>query len=76
MDAEEGTGQWNKSSCRRDIIRQIKDYTLGYNCREPVGEVIVYMVAKDAAGSLRHRETLTLNVPNPRGQVRRNVTLG
>lgn len=23
-----------------DIICQIKDYTLGYNCREPVGEVI------------------------------------
>ena len=49
-----------------DIIRQIKDYTLGYKLPGAGGGGYLYMVAKDPQAALRIRETLTLNVPNPR----------
>ena len=68
MDAEEGTGQWNKSSCRRGHHPSDKDYTLGYKLPGAGGEVSLYMVAKDPQAALRIRETLTLNVPNPRAR--------
>ena len=51
-----------------DIIRQIKDYTLGYKLPGAGGGGYLYMVAKDPQAALRIRETLTLNVPNPRAR--------
>ena len=51
-----------------DIIRQIKDYTLGYKLPGAGGGGYLYMVAKDPQVALRIRETLTLNVPNPRAR--------
>lgn len=51
-----------------DIIRQIKDYTLGYKLPGAGGGGYLYMVAKDSQAALRIRETLTLNVPNPRAR--------
>lgn len=51
-----------------DIIRQIKDYTLGYKLPGAGGGGYLYMVARDPQAALRIRETLTLNVPNPRAR--------
>ena len=51
-----------------DIICQIKDYTLGYKLPGAGGGGYLYMVAKDSQAALRIRETLTLNVPNPRAR--------
>ena len=51
-----------------DIICQIKDYTLGYKLPGAGGGGYLYMVAKDPQAALRIRETLTLNVPNPRAR--------
>lgn len=50
------------------IIRQIKDYTLGYKLPGAGGGGYLYMVAKDAQASLRIRETLTAHAPNPRAR--------
>ena len=66
MDAEEGTG--TNPPAVEDIIRQIKDYTLGYKLPGAGGGGYLYMVAKDSQAALRIRETLTLNVPNRRAR--------
>ncbi len=50
------------------IIRQIKDYTLGYKLPGAGGGGYLYMVAKDAQAALRIRETLTTYAPNPRAR--------
>ncbi|MEG0039981.1 MAG: hypothetical protein RR711_12505, partial [Bacteroides sp.] len=46
------------------IIRQIKDYTLGYKLPGAGGGGYLYMVAKDPQAALRIREVLTQNPPN------------
>ncbi|MDE6349136.1 MAG: bifunctional fucokinase/L-fucose-1-P-guanylyltransferase, partial [Bacteroides sp.] len=51
-----------------DIIRQIKDYTLGYKLPGAGGGGYLYMVAKDPQAALRIREILTRNAPNPRAR--------
>ena len=56
------------SRVSEDIICQIKDYTLGYKLPGAGGGGYLYMVAKDPQAALRIRETLTLNVPNPRAR--------
>lgn len=50
------------------IIRQIKDYTLGYKLPGAGGGGYLYMVAKDAGAALRIREILTTHAPNPRAR--------
>ena len=42
--------------------------TLGYKLPGAGGGGYLYMVAKDSQAALRIRETLTLNVPNPRAR--------
>lgn len=68
MDAEKALDSGTNPPAVEDIIRQIKDYTLGYKLPGAGGGGYLYMVAKDPQAALRIRETLTLNVPNPRAR--------